>query len=188
MTWLIRCLISIMLEWPMELQIAIWFRSSIFPQHGPDAFCPCASVITGLGQWKSSSGLCEAATITLLQDLLYTLQTECQDCSAKADKMKRRSKSFFLKNVLIPYRMAAGSWNDCCCMLKTDPHRAENYFHAPCEVRRLEDSLKKKNHISTIATWEKLHPRCNVTTHPNEICVLKKSLIQRTLQWYLQPS
>lgn len=54
---------------------------------------------------------------------------------------------------LIPYWVAAGSWNDCCCMLKADPHRAANYFHAPCEVRRLEDSLKK-NQISTFPIWE----------------------------------
>lgn len=47
-----------------------------------------------------------AATITLLQDLLYTLQTECQDCSAKADKMKRRSKSFFF----IFNTLSGGCW------------------------------------------------------------------------------
>lgn len=74
---------------------------------------------------------------------------------------------------LIPYRVAAGSWNDCCCMLKADSHRAENYFHAPCEVRRLEDSLKKKSNFH-LSYMRKLRPRCNVTTHPNEIVCFKE--------------
>lgn len=78
-----------------------------------------------------------AATITLLRDLLYTLQTECQDCNAGADKMKGRSKS-----LLLPYQAATGCWNDCSCMLKADPHTAKTYFHAPCEVLKLEDGIK----------------------------------------------
>lgn len=64
-------------------------------------------------QWLKP-GLYEAATITFLRALVYALQTECRDCRAAADKMKRSKILFFL----LPYQTAAGCWND---LLRADP-------------------------------------------------------------------
>lgn len=80
-----------------------WAR--LYPQYASDALCLHASTVKASHMWGSNN------------NISVRLQTECQDCSAGADKMKR-SKS----------HMAAGCWNDCSCVLKADPRANLNPF------------------------------------------------------------
>lgn len=62
----------------------------------------------------------------------------------------------------LPYQRTTGCWNDCCLM-KADPHIASTYFHARCEDRRLEDSIK--THISFSSRKENIHTQDVITYH-----------------------
>lgn len=155
-------------EWPMELVIAAWSPSAINPttQFGYVGAYMLQWVWASANESLHLQGCTRlsAATITLLRDLLNTLQTECQDCSARADKKRRRSKSF-------PFSLSEGllGWRDCSCMLKVDPHIAETYFHAHHEVTRLKIALNSR----FASSYEKgSHPKCAfITTASWQLCI-----------------
>lgn len=71
--------------------------------------------------------------------------------------------------LLLPYQTATGCCNNCSCMLKADPHIAKTYFHAPCEVMRLEYGITIHNFLHSYK--RKSHLRCNFITEPNGNCV-----------------
>ncbi len=134
-TCLIRCLIIIMLEWPVELVIAVWSLSAIYPQHGSHALCLRASVIIGLGHWKPSPGLYETIDSNNYFAARHTCSTHFKQNAKTAMPEQIRWRED--QNPLLPYQAATGCWNDCSCMLKADPHTAKTCFHTPCEVMKL---------------------------------------------------
>lgn len=116
-TWLIRCLIIIMLEWPMELVIAVWSLCAIKLTTWFRCIVPaCFSDYRPRPMRAFSAAIWDYRP----QQLLCSTHFKQNAKTAMPEQIRWRDQN----PLLLPYQKATGCRNDCSRVLNADPHIA----------------------------------------------------------------